>query len=126
MKTCKLLVAAAGATVLLGVLVSSASARNFSVSNQNLSVMWRSLEFALPGATTRCAVTLEGSLHTRTLPKVAGSLIGYVTKAILGPCSFGTATLLSGNAALARQVLRLCWYPTRNNLNYNPSRQRRL
>jgi len=95
MKIGKLLLATVGASVLLGALVSTASARNFSVSNQNISSMWRSVEFALPGATTRCQVTLEGSLHTRTMPKVIGSLIGYITKAALGPCADGTATILS-------------------------------
>jgi len=95
MKISKLLLATVGATVLLGALVSSASARNFSVSNQNISSMWRSVEFALPGATTRCQVTLEGSLHSRTFAKVIGSLIGYITKAILGPCAASTFTILS-------------------------------
>ena len=95
MKICKLLLATVGASVLLGALVSGASARNWSVSNQNLSAMWRSLEFALPGATTRCQLTVEGSLHTRTLPKIVGSLIGYITKVILGPCTAGTASVLA-------------------------------
>jgi len=94
MKICKLLFAAAGATVLLGALVSSASARNLSVSNQSISGMWSSVEFNLPGATTRCHVTLEGSLHSRTMAKVLGSLMGYITRAILGPCLSGTATIL--------------------------------
>jgi hypothetical protein len=94
MKICKLLLAAAGATVLLGALVSSASARNLSVSNQSIRASFSSVEFHLPGATTRCHVTLEGSLHSRTMIKMSGSLIGYITSAILGPCLSGTATIL--------------------------------
>ena len=93
MKLSKLLLATVGASVLLGALVSSASARNLSVSNQSISGMWSSVEFNLPGATTRCHVTLEGSLHSRTMPKMIGSLIGYITRAILGRCEEGTATI---------------------------------
>jgi len=96
MKIGKLLLATVGATVLLGALISTASARNFSVSNQSISGMWSSVEFNLPSGAVRCHVTLEGSLHSRTFAKVLGSLMGYITKAILGPCvSPGTATILT-------------------------------
>jgi len=94
MKICKLLLATSGASVLLVALVAGASARNLSVSNQSISGMWSSFEFNLPGATTRCHITLEGSLHSRTMPKLAGSLIGYITRATVGPCLSFTATLL--------------------------------
>jgi hypothetical protein len=94
MKLCKLLLAAVGATVLLGSLVSSASARTFSVENNRVRAAFSSVEFHLPEATTRCHVTLEGSLHSRTLAKVSGTLMGYITSAILGPCLSGTATIL--------------------------------
>lgn len=93
MKLCKLLFAAAGATLLLGALVSTASARNFSTSSQTLRSSWREVIFELP-IQISCQVTLEGSLHARTLPKVLGSLMGYITSAILGPCSSFTATIL--------------------------------
>jgi len=96
MKLSKLLLATAGATVLLGALVSSAAARNFSVSNQNISAMWSSVILRGPfGGSTDCHLTLEGSLHSRTIAKVAGSLIGHITKAILGRCEAGTATIHS-------------------------------
>jgi hypothetical protein len=94
MKLSKLLLATVGATVLLGALVASASARNFSVSNQNISAMWSSVHFTGPfGGLADCHLTLEGSLHSRTIAKVAGSLIGYITRAILGRCEAGTATI---------------------------------
>jgi len=83
-----------GATLFLGALVGAASARNFSISNQSLRGMWSSVEYALPGATSRCQLTLEGSFHSRTAPKVIGSLVGYITSAILGPCLAGTASIL--------------------------------
>jgi hypothetical protein len=94
MKVCKLLLAAVGAIVLLGALVSSAGARNFSVSNQSMRVSYREVTFTGGATDTRCQVTLEGSLHRTTMPKVSGSLIGYITSAILGPCETGTSTIL--------------------------------
>ena len=94
MKICKLLLATSGASVLLVALVAGASARNLSVSNQSISGMWSSFEFNLPGATTRCHITLEGSLHSRTMAKVSGSLMGYITRATLGPCLSFTVTIL--------------------------------
>jgi len=95
MKLCKLILAAIGATMLLGALVSSASARNFEQSNQRIRVTFRNVEFHLPGATTRCELTMEGSLHSRTIAKVAGSLVGYITRADLGACAAGTASVLT-------------------------------
>jgi len=95
MKYSKLLLAAIGATVLLGAFVSTASARNISTSNQFLRATFREVNFRLPFFTTRCQVTLEGSLHSRTIAKVVGSLIGYMTSARLGPCSSGSATILT-------------------------------
>jgi hypothetical protein len=94
MKICKLLLAAAGATVLLGALVSSASAGRFEINTQAIRSQWRSVEFRLPGGITRCEVTLEGTLHSRTMVKTIGSLIGYITRAILGPCVAGTAATI--------------------------------
>jgi hypothetical protein len=37
---------------------------------------------------------LEGSFHSRSIAKVAGALIGYITAAKLGPCAVGSATIL--------------------------------
>jgi len=96
MKLCKLLLTSVGATLLFGGLVASASARNFEVSNQRLRAIFRRVEFHLPGATTTCELTLEGSLHSRNMAKVAGSLIGYITRADLGPCAAGSATIQQG------------------------------
>jgi hypothetical protein len=95
MKRVKLLLAATGTTVLLGALVSSASARNFSISNQDISAMWSEVSFeGAFGGRSGCHLTLEGSMHSRTSAKVAGSLVGYITRAILGRCEVGTGTIL--------------------------------
>jgi hypothetical protein len=95
MKISKLLLAALGATIVLGAFVSTASARNLSISTQFIRTAFTSVRFSEPfGGRTDCAVTLEGSLHTRTIAKVAGTLIGYITRADLGTCATGTATIL--------------------------------
>jgi len=94
MKICKLLLAAAGATALLGALVSSASARNLSTSNQLIRMAWSTVTLTAAGGNCRCQLTLEGSMHARTTSKSIGSLIGYITSAILGPCPAGTGTIL--------------------------------
>jgi hypothetical protein len=91
----KMLLACAGATVLLGTLVSVASAGNFSTSSQTLRATFASLEFSGAFGTARCPVTLEGSFHERTTAKVVGRLVGYLTRAALGACTSGSATVLT-------------------------------
>jgi len=96
MKICKVLLAVASATVLLGALASSASGRALSLSNQSMRATFSSVEVNI-FEEVRCQMTLESSFHSRTFGKVAGSLIGYITSAIVGPCSAGTtATILRG------------------------------
>jgi hypothetical protein len=87
MNRCKLLLATLGAAALLCAAAGAASARNFSLSTQTLRATWRELEVSEQlGVTVRCQLTLEGSFHARTHAKVAGSLIGYVNRAVLGGC----------------------------------------
>jgi hypothetical protein len=95
MNICKSLAVTFAATALLAALVSTASARQYQLSNQNFRVQFREILFRLPGGLVNCQVTIEGSLHSRTLAKVVGSLIGYITEAALGPCALGTATILT-------------------------------
>jgi hypothetical protein len=81
--TKKLLVAALAATALFAALTSSASARSFSISNQNIRAVFRPLIFqSNNGDRVSCTVTLEGTFHYRTFLKVERSLIGYITRAI--------------------------------------------
>jgi hypothetical protein len=95
----KLLLTALTATVLLGMLVGSASANRLRVSNGNFRITWSSLEFteSFFGIRVRCPVTLEGSFHSATISKVIGSLIGYVTRAGVTntACTGGHATVLT-------------------------------
>jgi hypothetical protein len=97
MKLFKLLLSVAGATVLLGALVATASAGRLSSSSQTLRATFAAVRFSGGFGTTECALTLEGSLHSRTIAKTAGSLIGYITRAALGTCSRGSATVLTAS-----------------------------
>lgn len=94
MKLGKLLLATIGATVLLSALVGSASARSFSVTENRIRTAFRTVTFNGVFGNIRCAVTLEGSLHARSIAKTVGSLVGYINRAELGPCATGTATIL--------------------------------
>jgi hypothetical protein len=81
---------------ILGALVSSAFARNFSVSSASIRATYRSVEFGGGFGTTHCDLSLEGSLHSRTIAKVLRSLIGYITRAIIQkPCLVGDFTVLA-------------------------------
>jgi hypothetical protein len=92
----KLMLVGLGATLLLALNISTASARTLSVSSQNFRGTFNDLEFRV-GESTRddCRVTLEGSLHARTIAKVAGALLGYITRVQTGQCNLGTTILTS-------------------------------
>ncbi|HKG39686.1 MAG TPA: hypothetical protein VKB25_11900 [Conexibacter sp.] len=92
----KLILTALAASVLLSAAVCTASARSLSITNQNLRITWASLEI-VSAASIRCAVTLEGSFHTRTIAKVTRALIGYITRAVINrPCTEGTLAAFNG------------------------------
>jgi len=79
----KLTLIAFASSLLLAAAIGVASARNISTTNQNIRVTWSSLEFKSEGIATiiSCPVTMEGSLHRRTIAKAPGSLIGAITRA---------------------------------------------
>jgi hypothetical protein len=83
--------------------------RRLEISNQGIRATYSGLKVADGGGSelaVRCPVTLEGSFHSRTIDKVAGTLIGYITRAIVNrtACSFtgGTTdfTILNGSERL--------------------------
>jgi hypothetical protein len=80
--------------LLLASAVTAASARNLSVSSQNFRAVWTNLETTneIGEPAVRCSVTLEGSFHSRTLPKVARLLIGAVTRFNIAACTNGRLT----------------------------------
>jgi hypothetical protein len=84
--------ATAAATLLLATAITTASARNLSISEQSFRVTFSSLELVTELVTIRCRVTLEGSFHTRTIAKVPGSLVGAISRATVAhPCTNGEA-----------------------------------
>jgi hypothetical protein len=94
MRTAKALLVVAGASILLAALVGSASAGRLSTSSETGRVTYREVRFAGGFGTTVCALTVEGSFHSRTIAKTVGLLVGYVTAAAFGGCTMGSATVL--------------------------------
>ena len=86
MKLGNLLLASVGAAVLLGAFVSSAYARNLSLSSQTDTVLWRSLRLTSPSEPIGCEVKLTGTLHSRTIAQAVNALIGYITEASIIRC----------------------------------------
>lgn len=97
--TTKLVFAALAAAILMSFVVGSASARRIETSEQGFLIRWSPLIFSAGTNRISCPVTLEGSFHSRTLSKVCGQLIGYITTAQVPstepPCVNGTATALT-------------------------------
>jgi hypothetical protein len=91
----KLLFAGLAAAALLAAAVTLASANRLAVSEQQFRQIFTNLRFEAAGHNVNCAVTLEGSFHSRTMAKVLESLIGYVTLASVTACTGGTARVLS-------------------------------
>jgi hypothetical protein len=83
MKVGKMLLVAMGVTVLLGALASSASAARLSASDSRFRATWARLGITGGFGTINCEVTLEGSLHSRSIVKTSGNLIGYITSAAI-------------------------------------------
>jgi hypothetical protein len=82
----KLLITTLGAAVVLAAAVGTATARRLEINNQFIRVVWNELKFVEGGGggpVFTCPVTLEGSFHSRTISKVSGQLIGYITRAAL-------------------------------------------
>jgi hypothetical protein len=103
MQTRVKLVLAGLASALLLALSISASANNLSASNGRIRVVWSTLVLAstsegIPRVT--CPVTLEGSFHSATIRKVAGALVGLVSRASVVPASCTGGTVTIGQEAL--------------------------
>jgi hypothetical protein len=88
----RLLLTALTATLVLAAAMNTASARRLEFSNTGIRAVWRALTFEFrdflgSSHTVICPLTLEGTLHSRTISKVSGQLIGFITRAIAGaPC----------------------------------------
>ncbi len=84
--------------LILALAVSDSSARNLSVTEQNIRVTWAPLTFDGEGmGEVRCNVTIEGSFEARTIVKNPGFQVGQITRAIVGrPCARNTAWAANG------------------------------
>jgi hypothetical protein len=81
-------------TAILAATVGTASARRLALSSNAIRAIWNELRFSASGTEISCRLTLEGSLHERTIDKAPESLIGYITRAgSFGICSALTESL---------------------------------
>jgi hypothetical protein len=97
-KRTKLIVGGLTVALALAAAVNTATARRIEVSEQRFLVLFRELTF-VGGAfgSVICPVNIEGSFHSRTISKISGQLVGYVTEAIVHhPCRGGEAWTLNG------------------------------
>jgi hypothetical protein len=95
----RILAVAATLALALGVLSSAATATRLALDSSTLRLVWFELRFEGSGGFfgASCQVTLEGSLHSRTISKVGSSLIGFVTRAAINEaaCTGGRARVLA-------------------------------
>jgi hypothetical protein len=97
-KYTRLVFAGMAATLLMAFAVGTASANRLSISNRAIRAVWSELNFNAGESTiATCAVTLDGSFHSSTIAKVVKLLIGHVSRASVGPCSSGSATVLTAS-----------------------------
>lgn len=98
----KLLLTALATALVLASVVGTASARRIELSYQHILALWREMKFeGGGGANVLCAVTLESSFHSKTLSKVNGQLVGYITEVHVGhPCSTNEAWALNGTEVI--------------------------
>jgi hypothetical protein len=105
----KLLLTALITALMLLAATTMAHARRFELSNQRFRAVWnpetspgsQRITFELPGFNIACRATIEGSFHSRTLSKVCGQLVGYVTSAaITRPCEVGEGWVQNGSEQL--------------------------
>jgi hypothetical protein len=82
---------------VMALAVGTASANRLSYSTQGFRITWSQLTFSESGGglPIRCPVTLEGSFHSTTLAKVRGALVAHISRAAIGACQEGNATVLS-------------------------------
>ncbi len=96
----RLLSASLCAATVLAAAVGTASATRVATSSQTARATWTGMEFIAEGVTTvRCPVTFEGSIHSRTILKTPGLLLGYITRGTVGEasCTNGSARLLTAS-----------------------------
>jgi hypothetical protein len=108
----KLTIALLTTLALLAVGVGAADARRLELSERRIRVVWEAVERAIfinMNIGVTCQFTLEGSFHSRTLAKVSGQLVGYITKAYRHAClpegEQGEVFILNGQEVLPDLML---------------------
>jgi hypothetical protein len=96
-KRSQIIIAALIAACALAAIVGTANARRLALNENHILSHFRALTFEGGiGAPVVCAVSIEGSFHSRTLEKVARALIGYISEVrVKRPCSGGEAWALT-------------------------------
>src|SRR5829696_5393617 len=91
----KVLIMAISATAVMGLMVGTASANRLAASSNFLTATWTNMTFTDSlGGSAVCPVTLSGSLHSRTITKTPGALVGFLNRGTVGACTTGSATIL--------------------------------
>jgi hypothetical protein len=92
----KLTSTALAAACVLAAAAPVVSANRLSISNRSIRAVIPEYVSAGGEEQINCAVTFEGSFHSNSIPKVAGSLIGHITRAARAqPCREGSLDFLA-------------------------------
>jgi hypothetical protein len=96
MKLVRVLASTSGAIIILSLLVSISPANRLRWSSQTFRSTYPRWIISGGFGNFECGLTLEGSLHSATIVKTVGLLIGYITRAAVGGthCRQGSATIL--------------------------------
>jgi len=84
LKYCRTLAILAGVIMTFGIMTASATARRLVFSSQQIQFDWTQIVWQGSGLAVTCPITLEGSLHERTIDKTPEALVGYITRVIVG------------------------------------------
>jgi hypothetical protein len=78
--------------IALFAAVTTASANRLSIDDQNFTMTWEPLTFVFSEVPLMsCNLTISGSLHSSTILKTNGLLIGHITSASIAGCAEGAA-----------------------------------
>ena len=109
----KLLLGGLTVALVMAAAISSTSAHRLQSSEIIYRSTWGPIEFTAGGVTIRCDATIEHTLHSRTISKVSGLLIGNIDRVqITRPCTGGEAYFLNAVENLEGSIVpfRLPWH----------------
>jgi hypothetical protein len=100
---------AIAAAAVFAAATTTAAANRIEISNQGTRTVFRELvlgQIGGGGNTMTCPVTLEGTFHSRTITKVSGGLVGYVTRARVQEAACrGSANIPNAKVAVLQETL---------------------